>query len=217
MPIKYKLIFYTGLISGILITVGDYLAQMRSVEPEYFTERLISLPVETIYYISYGCIFLFPLWLSGYYLIYKSVEKVNKPLAGTAVLTAVYSTLTLMIFHFSYIVIYTLGKCSSEFLQQYRDRIVAVNDPFNFFMFILLPLSWIVIAFLNWNKKSFLPRLNILLNPVCLSLLFAILTFLSPAIFESFQPGIFSVGVTLNYITAFRSIMKKYKSTLNPE
>lgn len=68
------IIAVSSIISGVFITVCDYLVQMRSTETEQFVSRLLVLDGVSITLLSYVCIFAFLFWIIGLYLVYLTTH-----------------------------------------------------------------------------------------------------------------------------------------------
>lgn len=81
------------------------------------------------------------------------------------------------------------------------------NIPFFPFMFILLPVTWLIVGFSNFSSKAIVPRWSIVVNPVILTIILSIVTWIIPKT-ECLLPGIFSLGITLYYIICWISLKK---------
>ncbi len=74
-------------------------------------------------------------------------------------------------------------------------------------MFILLPVTWLIVGFSNFSSKAIVPRWSIVVNPVILTIILSIVTWIIPKT-ECLLPGIFSLGITLYYIICWISLKK---------
>ena len=162
---NYDCIIIISVISGLFITTCDYLVQMKTVETDYFVSRLLSLEETILNLSSFGCIFTFPFWILGTYFIYTTMCKVNKKLALINTFCISYSLLMLGFYHYSYAIIYSIGT-SKMIMQTNIDwqLLTGSNIPFFPFMFILLPVTWLIVGFSNFSSKAIVPRWSI----VCL-------------------------------------------------
>ena len=107
---NYDCIIIISVISGLFIIICDYKVQMKTIETDYFVSRLLSLDETILNLSSFGCIFTFPFWILGTYLIYTTMRKVNKKLALINTLCMSYSLLMLGFYHYSYAIIYNIGR-----------------------------------------------------------------------------------------------------------
>lgn len=157
---------------------------------------------------SFGCIFTFPFWILGTYFIYTTMCKVNKKLALINTFCISYSLLMLGFYHYSYAIIYSIGT-SKMIMQTNIDwqLLTGSNIPFFPFMFILLPVTWLIVGFSNFSSKAIVPRWSIVVNPVILTIILSIVTWIIPKT-ECLLPGIFSLGITLYYIICWISLKK---------
>ena len=103
-------------------------------------------------------------------------------------------------------------------IQRYRQKMImqtnidwqlltGSNIPFFPFMFILLPVTWLIVGFSNFSSKAIVPRWSIVVNPVILTIILSIVTWIIPKT-ECLLPGIFSLGITLYYIICWISLKK---------
>ena len=189
---NYDCIIIISVISGLFITTCDYLVQMKTVETDYFVSRLLSLEETILNLSSFGCIFTFPFWILGTYFIYTTMCKVNKKLALINTFCISYSLLMLGFYHYSYAIIYSIGT---------SKMIMQTN------IFILLPVTWLIVGFSNFSSKAIVPRWSIVVNPVILTIILSIVTWIIPKT-ECLLPGIFSLGITLYYIICWISLKK---------
>lgn len=152
---NYDCIIIISVISGLFITTCDYLVQMKTVETDYFVSRLLSLEETILNLSSFGCIFTFPFWILGTYFIYTTMCKVNKKLALINTFCISYSLLMLGFYHYSYAIIYSIGT-SKMIMQTNIDwqLLTGSNIPFFPFMFILLPVTWLIVGFSNFSSKA---------------------------------------------------------------
>ena len=76
--------------------------------------------------------------------------KVNKKLALINTFCISYSLLMLGFYHYSYAIIYSIGT-SKMIMQTNIDwqLLTGSNIPFFPFMFILLPVTWLIVGFSN--------------------------------------------------------------------
>ena len=205
---NYDCIIIISVISGLFITTCDYLVQMKTVETDYFVSRLLSLEETILNLSSFGCIFTFPFWILGTYFIYTTMCKVNKKLALINTFCISYSLLMLGFYHYSYAIIYSIGT-SKMIMQTNIDwqLLTGSNIPFFPFMFILLPVTWLIVGFSNFSSKAIVPRWSIVVNPVILTIILSIVTWIIPKT-ECLLPGICSLGITLYYIICWISLKK---------
>lgn len=170
---NYDCIIIISVISGLFITTCDYLVQMKTVETDYFVSRLLSLEETILNLSSFGCIFTFPFWILGTYFIYTTMCKVNKKLALINTFCISYSLLILGFYHYSYAIIYSIGT-SKMIMQTNIDwqLLTGSNIPFFPFMFILLPVTWLIVGFSNFSSKAIVPRWSIVVNPVILTIIY---------------------------------------------
>lgn len=178
---NYDCIIIISVISGLFITTCDYLVQMKTVETDYFVSRLLSLEETILNLSSFGCIFTFPFWILGTYFIYTTMCKVNKKLALINTFCISYSLLMLGFYHYSYAIIYSIGT-SKMIMQTNIDwqLLTGSNIPFFPFMFILLPVTWLIVGFSNFSSKAIVPRWSIVVNPVILTIILSIVTWIIP-------------------------------------
>ncbi|GAE23085.1 hypothetical protein JCM10003_2782 [Bacteroides pyogenes JCM 10003] len=207
---KYEdLIFIQSVIGGVFVIVCDYWVQMTTVETTYFVSKLLSLDSMVLNLSSYGCVFLFPFWITGVYFVYKTMCRVNRRVALLCSASIVYSLLMLAFFHYSYAIIYRIGMSGTmDVAGMDWQVLVASNLPFYPFMFILLPVSWLVVGFSNFSAKAVVPRWSIVMNPVMLTLISSVMVWIDPRA-ECLQPGIFSLGVTSYYAICWMSLKKE--------
>lgn len=146
---------------------------MKTVETDYFVSRLLSLEETILNLSSFGCIFTFPFWILGTYFIYTTMCKVNKKLALINTFCISYSLLILGFYHYSYAIIYSIGT-SKMIMQTNIDwqLLTGSNIPFFPFMFILLPVTWLIVGFSNFSSKAIVPRWSIVVNPVILTIIY---------------------------------------------
>ena len=111
-------------------------------------------------------------------------------------------------YHYSYAIIYSIGT-SKMIMQTNIDwqLLTGSNIPFFPFMFILLPVTWLIVGFSNFSSKAIVPRWSIVVNPVILTIILSIVTWIIPKT-ECLLPGIFSLGITLYYIICWISLKK---------
>ena len=102
------IIAVSSIISGVFITVCDYLVQMRSTETEQFVSRLLVLDGVSITLSSYVCIFAFPFWIIGLYLVYLTMYKVNRAMAMICSGVIAYSMIMMTFFHYCYALIFNI-------------------------------------------------------------------------------------------------------------
>lgn len=153
----YRFIIVVSILAGVFISICDYLVQMTTTETSYFVSRILTLDQTILNLASYGCIFMFPSWIAGMVFVYKAGIFVNKNLSLIISICIVYALLMLSFYHYSYIVIDRVGAFSSRILPRDWDLLNSINAPFNPFMFILFPLSWIIIGLMSLSKKSIIP------------------------------------------------------------
>lgn len=204
-----NMLFIISIISGVFITVCDYLVQMITTEAIYFVSRLCGLNDLTIHLASYGCIFAFPFWIAGSWFVYQTGIRINKRLAIITTISMAYSLLILSFYHYSYIIIRQVSLFTITIENADWQLLIDANAPFMPFMFILLPVSWIIIGSMCFSSKSIVPRWSIILNPVILTVVLSLLTWGFPGIFQRLQPGIFSLGVTAHYLICYVSLKKR--------
>lgn len=202
-------IIIISVVCGLFITVCDYLVQMTTVETNYFVSKLLLLNGIVLNLSSYGCIFALPFWLTGAYFVYAAMCKVNKRLALACTACMVYSLWMLGFFHYSYAIIHNVGMSEGMAVAGLDwEALTKSNMPFYPFMFILLPATWLVIGCSNFSSKSVVSRWSVVMNPVVLTILSSLMTWIYPTIFQKIQPGIFSLGITLHYIICWISLKK---------
>ena len=201
------IIAVSSIISGAFITVCDYLVQMRSTETEQFVSRLLVLDGVSITLSSYVCIFAFPFWIIGLYLVYLTMHKVNSAMATICSGVIAYSMIMMTFFHYCYALIYNIGNAG--IIGSEWESVVSTLSPFFPFMFILLPLGWILVGICNLSSKAIVSRWTILLNPVVLMVMSSTMTWLSPTFFRKVQPCTFSLGITSYYFICWFYIRKK--------
>ena len=207
---KYEdLIFIQSVIGGVFVIVCDYWVQMTTVETTYFVSRLLSLDSMILNLSSYGCVFLFPFWITGVYFVYKTMCRVNRWIALLCSVSIAYSLLMLAFFHYSYAMIYRIGM--SEIMGVAGmdwQALVASNQPFYPFMFVLLPVGWLIVGFSNFSAKAVVPRWSIMVNPVMLTLISSVMVWIDPRA-ACIQPGIFSLGITSYYAICWMNLKKE--------
>ena len=172
----------SSIISGVFITVCDYLVQMRSTETEQFVSRLLALDGVSITLSSYVCIFTFPFWIIGLYLVYLTMNKVNSAMAMICSGMIAYSMIMMSFFHYCYALIYNIGNAGA--IGSEWEPVVSTLSPFIPFMFILLPLGWILVGLCNLSSKAIVSRWTILLNPVVLMVISSAMAWLFPTFFR---------------------------------
>lgn len=64
-----------------------------------------------------------------------------------------------------------------------------------------------IVGFSNFSSKAIVPRWSIVVNPVILTIILSIVTWIIPKT-ECLLPGIFSLGITLYYIICWISLKK---------
>ncbi|MCR4769992.1 MAG: hypothetical protein K5874_07290 [Bacteroidaceae bacterium] len=202
MKRKIDIIALLSVISGLYIVVCDYLVQMTTIEADYFVARLMSLDDFVIYMSSYGCIFAFPFWILGIYLVYKTMCKVNKNLSIFTSAGIVYSLFMLAFFHYSYVMIHNVKTVETDW-----STLTNANVPFYPFMFLLLPVLWLIVGISNFSSKAIIPKWTILVNPVMLTIISSIITWIAPKAL-CLQPGVFSLGITVYYVVCWMSLKK---------
>lgn len=207
---KYEdLIFVQSVIAGLFVIVCDYWVQMTTVETAYFVSRLLSLDSTAMNLASYGCIFLFPFWITGVYFVYATMRRINRRLALLCSACISYSLLMLAFFHYSYAMIYRIGMSGvMDGAGMDWQALVGANQPFYPFMFVLLPVSWLIVGLSNFSAKTVVPRWSIVVNPVVLTLVSSVLVRVDPRT-GCLQPGIFSLGITAYYAICWMSLKKE--------
>lgn len=133
---NYDCIIIISVISGLFIIICDYIVQMKTIETDYFVSRLLSLDETILNLSSFGCIFTFPFWILGTYLIYTTMRKVNKKLALINTLCMSYSLLMLGFYHYSYAIIYNIGT-SKMIMQTNIDWQLLTESNMPFFPFMV--------------------------------------------------------------------------------
>lgn len=210
---KYEdLILIQSVIGGVFVIVCDYWVQMTTVETTYFVSRLLSLDSTALNLSAYGCVFLFPFWITGVYFVYKTMCRINRWVALLCSASIAYSLLMLAFFHYSYAVICRIGMSGTmDVAGMDWQALVTSNQPFYPFMFILLPISWLIVGFGNFSTKAVVPRWSIMVNPVTLTLISSIMVWIDPRA-ACLQPGIFSLGITSYYAICWMSLKKERNS-----
>ncbi len=197
------LIFVLSTVCGLFVTICDYLVQMTTTETDYFVSRILSLDNISVVLSSYGCMFTFPFWISGVYLIYLTMRRVNQSLALLCSVGVGYSLLMLAYFHYSYAMVFNIGNTQADW-----SLLTKANTPLYPFMFVLLPICWLVIGMSNFSSKSVISGWTILVNPVLLTMIFSIITWIYPSA-QILQPGIFSLGITFYYVICWMQLKKR--------
>lgn len=205
------LIFIQSVIGGVFVTVCDYWVQMTTVETTYFVSRLLSLDHTVLNLSSYGCVFLFPFWITGVYFVYKTMCRVHRQLALFCSVAIAYSLLMLAFLHYSYAIIYRIGMSGTmDMIGSDWQVLVASNQPFYPFMFILLPVSWLLVGISNFSAKAIVPRWSIVVNPVMLTLISSVMVWVDSRA-ECLQPGFFSLGITAYFAICRMSLKRERK------
>ncbi len=195
-----NLVFVLSVICGLFVTICDYLVQMTTTETDYFVSRILSLDEFTMMLSSYGCMFTFPFWISGVYLVYLTMCRVNRRLALLCSVGVGYSLLMLAYFHYGYAMVYDIGDSLTDWC-----AVTKANAPLYPFMFGLLPICWIVIGAMCFSQKSVVPRWTVLANPVVLSVGLSLVAWIYPSA-RILQPGVFSLGITLYYVVCWMKL-----------
>ena len=105
------------------------------------------------------------------------------------------------------VLIYNIGN--ADIIGSEWEPVVSTLTPFFPFMFILLPLGWILVGLCNLSSKAVVSRWTILLNPVVLMVISSVMAWLSPSFFRKIQPCMFSLGITSYYFICWFFIRKK--------
>ncbi|TAJ12664.1 hypothetical protein DMA11_11720 [Marinilabiliaceae bacterium JC017] len=206
---NYSTIAIISTIAGCFISISDWIVQMQSIESDHFIRRITQLTTWELWFSSHACVFLFPLWASGTWLLYRITKDAAPLLAKVTSILLAYSMLLLIPFHHSYNLFGMLANTGIQPDDAQWQLLVNINSPFYPVMFLLLPLSWIGFGIISWRKKSPLPRWTLVINPVFLSLSLELLAILSPGIFKPIQPGIFSAATTLNFWISYHYLKKQ--------
>ena len=206
-----KAILIASVLAGVFITICDYLVQMITVEVSYFVNQIINLSDTFLLLASYGCLFTFPIWILGLFFIYKAIVGFNRPLAIIIIMLITYSLLMVSTFHYYYLIVDRVSHFSTDVVKADWELLSNINNPLQLFMFIILPIGWLIIGCLALSKKTIIPAWSIALNPTILSLILLMLSEYVSPFFEKIQPGIFSLAITSQYIIAYLSLNENSK------